>query len=90
MQDQQLARCQQIDHTVSIVHLSLHIAPSGIYILHQCPHMYYTQLAVSREEEGRLRYFLSQFLKIKKEYSRAIECTGFSEVIVQQMQDVTE
>lgn len=43
-------RCQQIDHTISIVRLSPRIVPSGIYMQLQYLRMYYIQLAVSREK----------------------------------------
>lgn len=49
-QDQVLDHYQQIDRTISIVHLSPHTAPSGIYMQLQYLRMYYIQMAVSKEK----------------------------------------
>lgn len=43
--------CQQIDHTISIAHLSLRIALLGIHMQHQYLRMYYIQLAVSTDKK---------------------------------------
>ena len=42
--------CQQIDRTISIVHLSHHISLLSIYKQRQYLHMYYIHLAVSKEK----------------------------------------
>jgi len=71
-------RCQQIDHTISIVHLSLRIVPSGIYMQLQYLRMYYIQLAVSTEKRMTVNEQAMSCRKNHKKQHNSIKNIGSS------------
>lgn len=58
MQDRWWDHYQQTDHIVSVVRLSPHTPPWGIYVQHQCLRMYYIQSAVSKKK-GWLHHMMT-------------------------------